>query len=113
MQPKYVAFIVFTWVLAAFCGGVVEGTLLGANESATLNGLMTWTRIFSEQDFGILELIASTPAFFISLFNMLTFNFSFFQGDWELVRWIILSPIIASIVWGLVSMFIPNWQRSI
>lgn len=113
MSPKYMAFIVFIWVLAAFSSGIIEGTTLGANESGVLNGLMTWTRVFTEQDFGILELIASTPAFFISLFNMLTFNFSFFQGDWELVRWILLAPIIASIVWGLISMFIPNWQRSI
>lgn len=113
MAPKYVGLIVFIWIIAGLCQGVIEGTMLGANESGVLNGVMSWTRVFSEQDFGIVELVGTIPTFFVSLFKMFTFDYSFFKGEWEIVRWILLAPLMATFVFGLVTMFFGMYQKSI
>jgi hypothetical protein len=45
------------------------------------------------------------------LYRILTFQFSFIYGSWIYVKWIILAPIIATVVFGLIILFISLFTR--
>lgn len=113
MPVKYIGLLVFLWVVAAIVGGVIEGAAMSENETGVLNDLMSWSEVSTSEAWGPLKVIAALPDFFGSLFNLMTFDFAFFDGQWELVRWVLLAPLMATVVFGLIITFVGVYQRSI
>ena len=113
MPIKYIALLVFLWVVGAIVGGVIEGSTLGVNETGVLNNLMSWSEVSTSEAWGPLKVIAALPDFFKSVFDLMTLDFAFFDGHWELVRWLLFAPLMATVVFGLIITFIGVYQRSI
>ncbi len=105
---------VFTWTVAAICSVILAGSALGPEHAEVYNGLMSWSRIFSQQSFGLLEIPGAIGAFFTSMWTVLVLNFTFVQtGPYTLVLWIVWGPIIALVVYGIVTMFFGMFQRAV
>ena len=115
MNPKWVGFLVFIWVIGALVGSVSEGTSLLTNETITgpVQGIMSYTEVWSEQDWGTLVHPGTHTDFFEDLFQMLLLDFPVFEGPWAIIRWIVLAPIVGTIVFGLILMFFSIFQKSI
>lgn len=113
LPAKYIGFIIFVWVTGSILGGILEYAQLGGAEEAVINPLMSWQEYTSEEDWGILKLVAFLPTFFRSVFDMLLFNFSFLTGSWVLVKWILLAPIIGTVVYGIAITFAGILRRAV
>jgi len=113
MPIKYIGALVFLWIVAAMVGAIIEGATLSANETGTLHDLTSWQEVKTTESWGAFRAIGALPGFFSSLFTIMTFNFAFFDGQWELVRWIILVPLMVTVVFGLIVTFLGIFQRSV
>ena len=113
MPAKYLALLVFLWVVAAVLGGVIEGAALGENETGVLNILTSWAEVNTAESWSIVKVVQALPSFFSSLFELMTFDFAFFDGGWELVRWFLFVPLMVTVVFGLITTFVGIFQRTI
>ena len=114
MPMKYVAFYVFIWIIGSLMGAVLEQAYLGPTETNQINAVLSFqilTTPVSGQ--GYVELPKPNLDFFTGLWQMMTFNFKFLQGEWLILKWIIFGPLIAMATYSLVMMFINLLQKSI
>jgi len=87
-----------------------EGSV-GPGEQSTLNTLMVWQQVGSEEAWGTLDIIAFVPEYFGALFSAAMWNFSFIDGAWIYLKWVIWAPLMAMFVWGLVMTFVAIFQK--
>ena len=113
MAPKYIAFFVLVFICGSIIGLMLEGAMLGEEQQLTLNPVLVWEQVNSEESWGILSSLNFVRSYFESLWKVGTWNFSFFTGNWVYLKWIIWTPLFAMFVWGLVMTFISLIQRII
>ncbi len=113
LTPKYIAFIFFIWITGSILGTVMEQEQFGSTEETTLSQLTVWQEISSEESWGLFDVVSLVPGFFTALFQILTFQFAFITGPLVYIRWIVLAPITAMIMWGLTVVFIGILRRGI
>lgn len=111
MNPKYMAFFSFIFVVGSILGLIIEQGTLGASEQSTLNSLLVWQQIGSEESWGFLDIVALVPNFFSALFKVAIWDFAFLQGGWIYVKWIVWMPLMAMFVWGLAITFLGIFQK--
>jgi hypothetical protein len=113
VHPRYIALIVFVWVTAAIFGAALEGNFVGAEEHTTLEKVMFWEKIRTSESGWSIQTFASAPASFLEgLWDMVTFNFAYLKDTWWL-RWMILAPLVAFLIWGLALTFLSILQKGI
>ena len=86
----------------------MEGTWIGdTGEVSTLNKVMFWEQIDKTETWGVVRVVQVGFTFFEGILDMLWFNYSFLDNwaGWTL-RVVLLGPIVAGIIWGLVMSFI-------
>ena len=116
MSMKWVAFIVFVWVTSSLLAAVMAEGYLGATHEAYLRDL-AWPQIVSAQESiwtATWHVVTFAPRWFWAFLNILTFadaRNTFLVGPWALVTWVVLAPIIAAAVWGVVAVFIGIFQK--
>lgn len=113
MPIKYIGALVFLWIVAAMVGAIIEGATLSGNETGVLDDLTSWTEVKTTESWGVFRAVGALPGFFSALFTVLTFDFAFFDGTWELVRWFVLVPLMVTVVFGLIVTFLGIFQRQI
>lgn len=107
MRPQYVMFLAFCLLTGNILCVIMDGAWLGA-EDVTLMGYLTgmtnlqtasWTAIFT------------VPFNFFThgLPRLLLWDFSFFTGGWQIVRWFLFVFSIGAI-WAVASMFLTSIQ---
>jgi len=123
MAPRWIGFLVFIWIIAAIVGSVSEGevilagnTTLAKEAMGPVQGIMYYAIAFQELEGReqLLMLPAIAAGFFKHIFDLLLLDFPIFGepgSPWQLVRWIVLAPIIATVVFGLVVWFIIQLRR--
>jgi len=111
MAPKYIAFFVFIFVVGTILGLVIEEGVVGATEQSTLNNLMVFQKLQTEEAWGFMEVVGFVPDFFSALFRASIWDFSFITGGWIYIKWIIWAPLMAMFVWGLVITFVSIFQK--
>lgn len=113
MQPRYIAFLVFIWIVGALLGAIMEEGIVGATQQTTLDKVLVWERVASDQaGWGIYTFAKATPEFLDGMFEMLTFQFSFLEDMWWF-RWLILAPLIALFAWALILTFISIMSKGL
>lgn len=113
MAPKFIAFIMFVWITAAILGLVMEQQAIGADQVSTLQQL---TGMQLTGGSGGLTQIAATPLNYLgALWKAITLQTvdTFLTGGWVYVKWIVLAPIIAMGIWGLVLSFLQIFSKII
>jgi len=106
--------MVWVWIVAAICSVILAGTTLGPEHQDAYNHLMSWSRIFSSQSWGLWEIPGAIGSFFVGMWEILILNFTFMQtGPYTIVLWLLWGPIIALVAWGIVITFFGIFQRII
>lgn len=111
MAPKYIAFFVFIFVVGTILGLVIEDSMVGPGQQSTLNALMVWQKIGTEEAWGFWDIIGFVPQYFGALFKAAIWDFAFIDGAWIYIKWIIWAPLMAMFVWGLVISFLTIFQK--
>lgn len=107
MAAKWIGFLVFLWTMGLLVTLIGQGAVITANETSVFNKVMGWQQTTTETDWNLLSIIGGLPTFFAGVWKMLWMDFSFWTdpGGWDIVRIIIASPFIATIVVGLIFTF--------
>ncbi len=124
MPMKWLAMLVFIWIASAILGEVIaEGTIsasagIGGNTTyeSNLRVLTGFTLTETEETWGVMEVIGSVPDYAQAIYDILSFSTAqktFLTGTWVYVTWLVLAPIIAASVWGLIYTFIAIFQKAL
>ena len=107
MQPKFIAFMVWLWTVGSILGAAMEQSSLSSYHLATMTPVTVWESMSTQQTWGFWNIVTFVPTFFGSIFNMITFNFTFLQDPVGIYfKWLLCSPIIVMIVYGITMGFI-------
>lgn len=104
MSPKFFAFLAWVWISSTIICLIIEGTWIGSAENTIINDLTA---------FGAFKIggIASIPVpnllFFRGVFRILLWDFSFYTGAFEVIRYIWLVVFTGSAIYGLSREFVP------
>lgn len=110
MGPKLIMFLVFVFTAGTVVSLILEGGYLGNDQVSVMNELVGYNTV-QVSGIGLFSIPKIAIGFLThGLPKTITWDYSFLQGDWQLFKWIMLYPISAGVVWGLVSMFIQTVQ---
>ena len=85
----------------------MEQSYLSSTHLATITPLTVWNSLDSQQTWGFWDIVTFVPGFFGALFNTITFNYAFLQsGVGIYFKWLVCSPIMAMMVYGISMGFI-------
>lgn len=101
---KMFSFLAFVWIASILICLIVEGSWFGSTENTIINDLSAFTTL---KIGGLVPIPAPNLFFFRGLFRMLLWDYSFYTGDYEIVRYIMLTVFTGSVVWGLAEKFAP------
>ena len=112
---KYIAMIIFLYVTGSILGGILEDVYLsGTTEQSTISKLTSWEQVNSEEDSTyVFEVGKAITGALGAVFSMLTFDYAFITGDWELFRWIVLAPMMGLIAWLIISTFLSLFTKNL
>lgn len=116
LPAKWVAALVFIYVMAMIAGSITLSSSMFANENVTnpMQVVSSYGVALAHGDFLTVANPIAAPSFFSALFQILILDFPVFNsGPWIVLRWIILGPIIALVVYGVVSAFFQLFQRNV
>jgi hypothetical protein len=110
MRPQLIMYLAFCLLTGNLLCLMMDGAWIGA-EDVNLMGYLTgmsnlqtasWTVIFT------------VPIGFFThgLPRMLLWDFSFFYGSWELIRWLMMA-ISIGVLWGVAQTFFSSIQQGI
>lgn len=105
MSIKWMIGIVFCFVAFSLLCGIGEMTTFGEGEVTRLQVLVTAPNFTEVENVfeGITVLAAFTWDWVANFISMLLWDYSFFQGQWAMVKYLIYFPVSIGIIWGLVS----------
>jgi len=121
LPAKYIALLFFVFVVMAIFGAILsgaaitgeEGYLIGEGDTDPLNKILFWQTISSEEGWGFFEVVGGVLGFFQGLFDLITWNFSYLDGDMEIFKVVVLYPLSALVVYGLIMTLVGIFQKSI
>ncbi len=118
MHPKYIALIVFIYIVAAVMTSVMEdGTVtLNQDREDRVKSVTEFDQISSDQSWGQPWKVVTAPFdYFRSINDILFLKASFIDPDvspyMELFRWIVITPLIALIVYGFIMVLVGVFSR--
>ena len=102
MGVKWLVYLVALWFILAMMGLILNGDYPGMNESSTMNVLLA-LKDKNQEGFHIPIL---NTAFATAFWNVLSFNFSYFQsGFWKIFQYVFYAISIAIAVNVAFSLF--------
>lgn len=101
MSPKWIIFLTTLWIIGSILGLALEGAYPGGEEQNVFNTLANSKALQATTLFGAVAGAFSDLSFFTALGSVLIWDFSFWDGTLEIVRWIIFLPITIGIVGSL------------
>jgi len=114
MKPAFTVSLAMILIVAALLAAAADqttdasgDTVLGAGENSDVNAVLN-ARVFSMRDIGPgkvdVPMPMPNPDFFRGLFDLLTWNHSFFSGTWNLLRIPLLAITFSVMISVIVSM---------
>lgn len=104
MNIKWVIGLVMIFILGSMLSGIMELQFLSgdANQQSVIEGLFGWANISGSGLYGVAEsIIVATPGVIGSFFQMLVWDYAFFDGSYQIIRWVVCMPITAGMLYGL------------
>lgn len=78
MNIKWIIGVLVLFVILTMLSGIIESSTIGADEISRMKTLLQ-----PELSWGYVE----------NIYGILTFDYSFFQGEWQIVRYALFIPI--------------------
>ena len=113
---RYIGLIVFIWGIAAFFGACLQGILpfQGADpQMQDIKIVENFQVSNTNQVWGPVGFVAPLVGFFEALYRILLFQYPFITGSWVIVKWLVLGPLLATVVFGLVVLFISMFTKAL
>lgn len=104
MSTKFMNFLAMTWFLSVLICLVIEGSYLGATENTVINDLSVLTTLNIG---GLITIPAPNIFFFRGVLRLLTWDYSFYEGGYSIIRYFWMVTLSPGAVWGIGSVFAP------
>ena len=104
MSTKFMNFMTMCWFISVLICVVVEGGYFGEAERTVINDL---TGIQSLKIGGLTAIPAVVTSFFRGLYHIMTWDYVFYTGSWEIIRWMWLLILTPGVIWGATVVFAP------
>ena len=104
MSTKFMNFLAMTWFLSVLICVVIEGSYLGATENTVINDLSVLTTLNIG---GLITIPAPNIFFFRGVLRLLTWDYSFYEGGYSIIRYFWMVTLSPGAVWGIGSVFAP------
>lgn len=85
------------WISATIICLTLNGQTIGGGDLIDNINSLSSIQIVSQADTTIFGVFNNVIAYFSAFFNMLTFNYSFFSGGWQILRYVLLAITIGMI----------------
>jgi hypothetical protein len=103
LDSKLIGFTVYCYFISIMICVILEGTYYGADERSIFNGISFFTTFN-------LPIIGNIPVldvnFIQSFGRLLTWDYSFYSGSYEILRWFWFGVLSCGPAWGLVQFFV-------
>lgn len=105
MGPKYISFCYFAFVCGHILSMTLEAAWFTSGDVDWLNSLVGYN-VVELSAAGVWAIPKALTGFFLTgVPRMITWDYSFFYGNWELFRIILMGAISVGAVWGLTVTF--------
>jgi hypothetical protein len=102
MSAKMIMFIVFIFVSGTMLSLIIEGTYLGSgDEWDVMQSLTGYSSVNVAGAGGIAIPKVGVGFIMTGIPKILTWDYSFLTGGWAIIKWFILYPISAGIVYAM------------
>ena len=105
MSPKYISFITLSFFFSVLICMVLEGIYFSAAENSIFNDLSR--PIVTLKVGGLVPIPAFNIYFFRGLAKITTFNYSFYEGGFTILRYFWTFMLVPALVWGVAQVFAP------
>ena len=113
MSPKWTIGFCMLFVLGAIFSGIVEMQYLGGGETAVINRLLHPDMPSFSNPLGVVTgFISVVWGYIQALWEIFTWDFAMFQGEWALVRWGLFLCLSAGMVLSLVLVMLKGASSS-
>lgn len=103
-NPKFISFYTMVYFISVLICLVIEGSYLGSGQSEIINNLIPFNVI---KIGGVVPIPAINVEFFTqALPKILTWDYSFYTGGYEILRWFWLATLSPGLAWGVGTFFI-------
>lgn len=104
MTTKFFNFLCMVWFISVVICLVLEGTYLSPTEASVINDL---SLISSLKVGGLVPIPTFNIYFFRGVYRLLTWDYSFYTGGYEFLRYFWMVTLSPGAVWGIGSVFAP------
>jgi len=101
---KMFSYFGFVWFLSTMICLIVEGSWFGAASRTVINDLSSFTTIDIA---GLVPIPAPNLYFFRGVMRMFLWDYSFYTGMFEVIRWLWLVVFTGAVIWGVMEKFAP------
>ncbi len=98
MSTKFMNFLAMCWFLSVLINLTIEGGNLGATEATVINDLSILTALKAG---GLVGFPTAAIHFSRGVYRLLTWDYSFYQGSWQYIRWFWMITLSSGAVWGI------------
>lgn len=101
MSAKLIMFVVFIFAVGTMISIIIEGSFLGGDEWDTMQVLTGYNSAQIAGAGGIAVPKLGWGFIMTGIPKLLTWDYSFLSGGYSMVKWLLLYPISAGIVYAL------------
>ena len=116
MAAKWIAVIIFVWSISAIVTWIMTNQNVFASDNVTgsPNALLSFLVGTGHYDWGNFVGVGANESFFTEMWRIVTLDFPFWKdGWWVILRWLIVAPLIGTVVFGLIILFMSVFQRTV
>ena len=112
MRPHWLVWVAFAFIIGQMMCLISQGIWLGSEEQDFFNALLGFTaHEYTDSLIGnigttFVNVIGGLVGFFtVAIPKLVMWDYSFLDGGWSIVKWLLLYPLSAGTVIGVVSLF--------
>src|SRR3972149_6981088 len=108
MNPRAWGFLSFVIIGLTFMAALTTVDSKAYLYASGLNAVFQGSMFVSRSIPGTgLSAFVPNPDFFTGLFSLITWNYPWLQGQWDIFRLFVLTPITAFALWGVITTLTP------
>ena len=102
MSQKYLSFFTSSWFISFLICMILEGSYFGTHDSRNIINSLS---IVTFQQVGTWSIPVFNFGFFGGLARITTWDYSFYEGYWQVLRWFWMVVLSPGLVWGILQAF--------
>lgn len=104
MNPKFLNALAQVWFMSVIVCLIIEGSQMGTTDTTIIHDLTSFGAMNISDLAGFLS---ATASFFKGIVRILAWDYSFYQGAWQYVRYFWMVMLTPGMIWGITQTFAP------